>query len=101
MVNVQAVIDRINQEFTDAQPAAGSFDARRLWPRGSSRPRCRVRPMASSLRSRRDRAMHVEKLNNSAAAEDIGFLDGTHDATSASFTRKTDQACGGQHLYRR
>jgi flagellar hook-associated protein 3 FlgL len=31
-------------------------------------------------------AMRVEKLNNSAAAEDLGMLSGTYDAGSASFT---------------
>jgi flagellin-like hook-associated protein FlgL len=79
MTNIQSVIDRINAE-------AGAAMARGDIPPGSfsagltdgANGIAFNDPLALG-------AMTVEKQNNSAAADDLGLMAGTYDATSATF----------------
>ena len=79
LATVQTVLDRINTEATAAETAgqipAGSFSAA-------------LTDGANGIAFRDLTALgpiKVEKLNNSAAAQDLGLLDGAYDAPSATF----------------
>jgi flagellin-like hook-associated protein FlgL len=88
LANVQALLNRINQQFTAAvgQP-----------PVNASAPALAVGDFAATLNPNTNTlvfgqaagpaaggALSVTKRNNSAAAEDLGLLTGSYDATSAS-----------------
>lgn len=86
LTTVQAVLDRINAGFQlaltqsprnpDAPPLAdGDFIA----DLSTSRNGIRLRDLTAGPGE-----LSVEKLNNSAAAEDLGLLDGRFDAPSAT-----------------
>lgn len=86
MVSVQTVLDRINSEFASAvgQPplvttapplAAGDFVAQLTDGRNGIAFTQTVGPDG----------IKVEKQNNSAAAEDLGLLNGVYDTGSATF----------------
>jgi flagellin-like hook-associated protein FlgL len=88
MASVQTVIDRINQAFTDAlalppvvatAPAlvAGDFTAS-LTDGANGFSFTQAAGLAASG------GIDVATLNNSGAAEDLGLLNGTYDATSAT-----------------
>jgi flagellin-like hook-associated protein FlgL len=79
LATVQTVIDRINAEAASAVTAgsipAGAFSAGLTnGPNGLA-----LRDLAGLG------AIRVENLNNSAAAEDLGLLNGTFDTASATF----------------
>ncbi len=89
LVSVQAVLARINQAFTDAlsQPplvsgspalAAGDFQAT-LTDGANGITFVQSAGQASAG------AISIQGQNNSGAAEDLGLLDGSYDATSATF----------------
>ncbi|MBL8762794.1 MAG: hypothetical protein JNM07_00815 [Phycisphaerae bacterium] len=79
VVSVQALIDRINAQAADAA-SAGRI------PAGAVRAELGTSPNGLVLRDVLNLGpMTVTNLNNSAAAEDIGLLDGKFDAGSASF----------------
>ena len=85
MATVQTVIDRINAAAATAVTAgsipAGSFNATL-----GDGPNGFVFQDLTSLGT-----MKIDRLNNSAAAEDLGLVGGTYDATSATFVG-TDRA---------
>lgn len=100
LVNVQSVIDRINEEFNNAlsQPpivgtapplAAGDFSAG-LTDAGNG---------IALTQTLTGGPVRVEKLNNSAAAEDLGFLTGTYDATSATLIAQDRAAVRVENLF--
>jgi flagellar hook-associated protein 3 FlgL len=84
MASIQTVLDRINAEFatavtqppivTSAPPLAAGQLTASLGPRGIQLAQTGVTGPIT-----------VGKLNNSAAAEDLGLLGGTYDAPSATF----------------
>jgi flagellin-like hook-associated protein FlgL len=85
MLTVQTVIDRINQEAAAAEAAGnistGSFQAALT---DQSSGITFTDPLGLG-------PISVERENNSPAAEDLGLLGGSHDATSAQF-RAQDRA---------
>lgn len=100
MLNVQSVITRINDEFNNAlgQPAvvstapplaAGDFTAG-LTDAGNG---------IAFTQTVAGGAVTVEKLNNSAAAEDLGLLNGTYDATSATFIAQDRAAVRVENVF--
>lgn len=79
LLNIQSVIDRINSQAAVAVAQgdipAGSFSAGLT---DGSNGISFSDPLALG-------EITIEKQNNSAAAEDLGLMDGTYDATSATF----------------
>ncbi|MFN7020504.1 MAG: flagellin [Phycisphaerales bacterium] len=100
LVNVQSVIDRINQEFVSAigQP-----------PLNPSAPPLAAGDFIAGLTDGQNGIaftqtvtggpLSVEKLNNSAAAEDLGLLNGTYDAGSASLIAQDRAAVRVNNLF--
>lgn len=89
LVSVQAVLDRINQEFTDAlgEPpvnstapalAAGDFSA-------TLTDGANGITFVQSAGQAALGVIGIDGRNNSGAAEDLGLKNGTYDAGSASF----------------
>lgn len=79
LATVQTVIDRIN-EAAQAAETAGTI------PVGSVRAALTDGPNGIALFDQGGLgAISVERTNNSGAAEDLGLLGGTFDATSAAF----------------
>lgn len=102
MVDVTSLLNRINAEFASAltQPpvvgtapplAAGQFAAD-LNPNGSG-----IR-MVQNLTGTPS-AIRVEKLNNSGAAEDLGFLGGIYDGASASLVAQDRAAVRVDNIF--
>lgn len=100
LLNVQSVIDRINQQFTAAvgQPpvvatapplAAGDFTAG-LTDAGNG---------FAFTQTVTGGAITVKKLNNSAAAEDLGLLNGAYDSTSATFIAQDRAAVRVENVF--
>lgn len=102
LVDTQSILNRINQEFNDAiaQPpiiasapalAAGQFSA------GLSTSGNGI-ALTQTLGGT-PAAIRVEKQNNSAAMEDLGFLGGTYDALSATFTAQDPAAVRVNNIF--
>lgn len=100
LTSVQTIIDRINQQFNDAlsQPpvittapplAAGDFNA------GLTDGANGI----TLFQTLTGGAIRVEKLNNSAAAEDLGFLGGAYDAASASLIAQDRAAIRVENIF--
>ncbi len=100
LVNVQTVIDRINEEFNNALSlpplvgsapplAAGDFVAG-LTDAGNG---------ISLTQTVGGGGIKVEKLNNSAAAEDLGLSGGTYDSASATLIAQDRAAVRVENLF--
>jgi flagellin-like hook-associated protein FlgL len=85
LVSVQTVLDRINQEFADAvanpplvasAPALNAGDFTAQLTDGANG--------IAFVQTVGPGGISVEKLNNSASAEQLGLLGGSYDATSAT-----------------
>lgn len=97
---VQTVIDRINQQFTDAlgQP-----------PLNSSAPALTAGDFSAGLTDGQNgiaftqtvagSPISVEKQNNSAAAQDLGLANGTYDAGSATLIAQDRAAVRVENLF--
>lgn len=100
LVNVQSVIDRINEEFNNALS---------LPPVVASAPALAAGDFAAGLtdsgngialtQTLAGGPVQVEKLNNSAAAEDLGFLHGTYDTASATLIAQDRAAVRVDNLF--
>jgi flagellin-like hook-associated protein FlgL len=102
LVDTQSILNRINAEFATAvgQP-----------PINASAPALTASDFTAGLSttgngialtqnlSGTPGAIAVSKLNNSGAAEDLGFLNGTYDATSATFTAQDPAAIHVQNIF--
>lgn len=103
MVSVQTVIDRINEEFNTALSdppligtapalAAGDFAAGL-----SDGTNGLVFTQGAGVAG--SGPLTIEKQNNSAAAQDLGLLNGSYDAGSASFTSQDRGAIQVDNLF--
>jgi len=80
LATMQGVIDRVNAAIADAE-TAGTI------PPGSVSAAFADGPNALALRDLAGAGtITIEKRNNSAAAQDLGLLEGRYDAGSATFT---------------
>ncbi|MCC6322815.1 MAG: hypothetical protein IT438_15430 [Phycisphaerales bacterium] len=100
LVNVQTVIDRINQEFTSALA---------LPPINTSAPALAAGDFTAGLTDGQNGiaftqavaggAITVGKLNNSAAAEDLGLLGASYDTASATLIAQDRAAVRVNNLF--
>jgi flagellin-like hook-associated protein FlgL len=100
LVNVQSVIDRINEEFNNALS---------LPPINGSAPPLAAGDFVADLTDGNNGIaftqtvtggpIGIEKLNNSAAAQDLGLLDGSYDAGSATLIAQDRAAVRVENLF--
>lgn len=100
LVNVQSVIDRINQEFASALA---------LPPLVPTAPPLAAGDLVAGLTDAGNGialtqtvtggAIRIEKLNNSAAAEDLGLTGGVYDPTSATLIAQDRAAVRVENLF--
>lgn len=89
LVDTQSVIDRINAEFTAAigqPPVVGSAPPLAAGQFTAGLPTNGNGIALTQVLGGTPQPIRVETLNNSLAAEDLGFAQGTYNAGSATFT---------------